>query len=390
LRAAWLGVFLFAFLFGRGWQWGKNVRDLGKDPGERYLRASSSVNEIKGVAANGPAGIADYFHEMRNPPPDATEPPVAGTHWTDVRLSVAQDWDDVVMAIPRMLHYWGNQQQHPRLPGRHDYYIVLMTLYEAPIVLAALGGVIYLSRRRTPFGDLLLWWAVTSYVLYALANEKVPWLLNHIMLPFCLIGGWWLSQLRPQSTLARNTMIGVAALSAVFLLRNISGTNFERAGKNREPMFYAQTTEEFAETLLGNLSKTTPEQGAIWVHGEKQWPAAWYLRDKAPMRGNSGVGYGSEPGLDPHRMLVTLEDDWLIKKAQPRWKNWEGKVVDHYIWPRASWPALRPDRFWRWWWTREALSEEEQKKPMDQWQNSILTPPGEWSHNTAVMAVERP
>jgi predicted membrane-bound mannosyltransferase len=391
LRAAWLSVFLFAFLFGHGWQWYQVPMNMVKSPAAWANQVKLSAGDIASEAAKGPAGFANFVGDVLHPRPQTPEE-LAAPHglndWTKLPMAVAQDWNSVVMAMPQMISYWGGQQKRPRLPGPHDYYLVLMTLYEAPIVIVAIGGILFVSRRRTPFTDLVLWWAFTSFVLYALANEKVPWLLNHIMLPFCLLGGYWLAHLRPQSTLGRNALAVAGVASAIFLLRNISGTNFERAVENREPMFYAQTTEDFVETLQSALRQTAGSQGAIWVHGEKQWPPAWYLREGAPYRGTSGVGYGSIPGPEDHRFLVTTEEDWALKQNEPRWKDWKGKVVFHYIWPRASWPALRTDRFWRWWFTREALSPTEQPKPMSEWKNSIFVPPGEWSHNTTVIATK--
>ncbi len=382
LRAAWLSVFLFAFLFGHGWQWWQVPRYIKENPANWALQTRQSVDEIKDVALDGLFGRPS---RLNSPPPDKD--------WEHSSMNYAQDWDSVVMALPRMIDYWGGQQQKPRLPGRHDYYLVLMSLYELPIALLAIGGVWYASRNRTPFTDLLLWWAFTSFVLYALANEKVPWLLTHIMLPFCLLGGICLAQWRPQTSTARNLQWAVCGLGALFLLRNVSGTNYERAVQHREPMFYAQTSEDFVETLLGNLQKTAGNENSIWVHGDKQWPPAWYLRENAPWRGNSGVGYSNVPGPELHRLIVTTPEDWATKKNDPRWKDWQSKQVVHYVWPRASWPALRPDRYTRWWLTRYALVPEEEKAlregrmNLETLEQSIIKAPGEWSHNETVVAI---
>lgn len=380
LMSAWAALGIFAFFYGHGWLWWKIPVELVKSPSTYIEQTRNSLSEIKDFAT----------FQSKAPPP------LPNQTWLDNRLTHAQDWDDVTMAIPRMLGYWGKQQEEPRLPGRHDYYLVLMTLYEAPIVICAIGGIVLASRRRSAFTDLLLWWAFTSFVLYALANEKVPWLLNHIMLPFCLLGGWWLSQLRPQSTLTQRAMTLGCAAGAIFLLRGVSATNFERAVENREPMFYAQTTEDFRDELYGTLQRTANSKDTIWIHNEKQWPPAWYLRNGAPLRGESGVSFppspGAPPGPEPHRFIVTTEPDWPVRQKEARFADWKGTTVYHYIWPRASWPALRPDRFWRWWAKRDALTKAEEKtmkdgtKTLDTLEDSILKTPGEWSHSTATFA----
>ena len=401
LISAWASVGIFAFFYGHGWLWWKLPAQLvpvapvpaaspTQNPTMRLLSGQEYRERLDGLGRqyrNSFGEIVGYATFKSQPPP-----PLPNQTWLDNRLDFAQDWDDVTMAIPRGLGYWGKQQKEPRLPGRHDYYLVLMTLYEAPIVIAAIGGIVLASRRRSPFTDLLLWWAFTSYVLYALANEKVPWLLNHIMLPFCLLGGWWLSQLRPQSTLTQRAMTLGCAAGAIFLLRGVSATNFERAVENREPMFYAQTTEDFRDALFNGLEKTRDSKDTIWIHGEKQWPPAWYLRNGAPLRGESPVGFPTTPGPEPHRFMLTTDSDWPVRQKEPRFANWKGETVYHYIWPRASWPALRPDRFWRWWAKRDALTKAEEKmmkdgvKTLDTLEDTILKTPGEWSHSTAVFA----
>src|SRR5262249_54824547 len=44
--------------------------------------------------------------------------------------------------------------------------------------------------------DLLafcVWWAAASWAAYAVAGEKMPWLLAHQILPLCMLGGWWVA-----------------------------------------------------------------------------------------------------------------------------------------------------------------------------------------------------
>jgi uncharacterized protein (TIGR03663 family) len=308
--------------------------------------------------------------------------------WKNPGAALPRYWVEVKSAIPRMLEYWGGQQKKPRLPGRHDYYIVLMLLYELPIAVAALGGILRAGRQRSPFTDLLLWWAFTSFVLYALANEKVPWLLAHIMLPFILLAGWWLARLRFERPLARRSFALACGLGAVFLLRGVWAANFERAGDHHEPMFYAQTTESFRDAFFAALRQSKGKDAAIWVHKEKWWPPTWYLR-RAPEQYGLEVLYDDMlPANKPLCMAVLTTELWQESPpAFDGWHTWtwlpdqgvardviddDSAYPDFIIWPRASWPALQPDRFWRFWLTRRATEE-----------NGVLS---EWSHSPAVVA----
>jgi hypothetical protein len=298
-----------------------------------------------------------------------------------------------------MLAYWGGQQKKPRLPGRHDYYLPLMLLYELPIVIAAIGGIVHAARRRTRFTDLLLWWAFTSFVVYAIANEKVPWLLTHIMLPLILLAGVWLGQLTLKSNPGRSAFAAACVLGAIFLLRGVSATNFERPADHHEPLFYAQTTEAYHDAIFDGLNRTEGSAGIVWVHPDKQWPAAWYFRNGAPYLGKSTGAWGPDPPAEPMRMAVHLRDiDWQTKiaeklttvenlqKLKDRLRSWKHHEVEYYIWTRPSWPALRPDRFWRFWWSRQVDVKNPPAPPPGQPQENGILTGGETSIAYAVVS----
>ena len=270
-------------------------------------------------------------------------------------------------AIKQMWDYWAGQQAVPRLPGRHDYYIVLGLLYEIPIFVAALGGIWHASRHRSKFTDLLLWWALTSWALYAVANEKVPWLLVHICLPLALLGGVWLGHLRaPKAVWA----VGMA-LALFFTGRTLSALIFERAGDHAEPIFYAQTPDAFRDVTERMLADTRGDTRAIWMDGERQWPSVWYFRPGAPNVGESGYALGGALDIGNARAAVAkFEDTATIAKMTAA--GWHQETVEFLIWPRASWTALEPKRYWNWFWTRETLPPSERGLSQQKWKLSIL------------------
>jgi uncharacterized protein (TIGR03663 family) len=268
---------------------------------------------------------------------------------------------DVMQAMPRMLAYWGGQQKTPRLPGRHDFYLPLMIAYELPILLAFVAGVRRASQKRTPFTDLLLWWSFTSWTLYTMANEKVPWLLIHLIAPFALLGGWWLGQLRPRRGLAISLGLGAA-----YLLRNVSATNYERAVDNREPMFYAFTSESFKDTFFKAAEIGQTKTGDFWIYNA--WPPSWYIRPSsfgAKLAPGSAYTYPEhDPPAGPLRFVVCMEPDWEKFRHEPRFAGWHqwtwdkkeaalrmdagGENPQILNWPRLSWSSFQPDLFVKW------------------------------------------
>jgi len=282
-------------------------------------------------------------------------------------------------AIPKMLDYWGSQQKKPRLPSRHDYYIVFLLLYEIPALFTGLAGLVYFSRSRSRFSDFLIWWAFTSWIAYAVANEKVPWLSVHIILPLCLLGGYWLGQIK----LPRSIWIVGGTLALAYSLWGTIATNFMRGGDNAEPMFYAQTPDAFGDALHQALAVTSRDTSRqMWIDPDRQWPTVWYLRPGAP--GVLGSNYNLDARARPeeYRIGVGQDSTWNVDFRRDHWTS---QKVPFLIWPRASWTAFEPHRFFYWFLTRDALPADERDQPQNTWTRSILAGRGEWSEADAIV-----
>lgn len=271
---------------------------------------------------------------------------------------------DTLQALPAMIHYWGGQQRQPRLPGPDDYYLRLLLLYELPVFLAAIWGVWSAGRRSAPFINLLLWWAFTSLALYAVANEKVPWLLVHQVLPLALLGGCGLARIE-MKTRARRFALGAAtALVLVFALRHVHATNFERAADRHEPLFYAQTTEAYRDDLLRALAAMRPgERRSIWMSQTARWPATWYARPNPPQREDRSLAdpamttFLVSTEIPPPEAILGLvllsPEKWNALQATGQFHGWKWSRPEHLVWPRPAWSALWPQTFARFWLSRE-------------------------------------
>ncbi len=93
------------------------------------------------------------------------------------------------------LGYWVVQQGEGRGSQPWYYYTVITTLYEfLPLLLSIIGSVYYL-RKRDKFGLFLVYWVWTTFLLYTIASEKMPWLLVNITLPMIVLSGKFLNDL---------------------------------------------------------------------------------------------------------------------------------------------------------------------------------------------------
>jgi uncharacterized protein (TIGR03663 family) len=51
------------------------------------------------------------------------------------------------------------------------------------------------ANNRLYFAVFMIWWTVGAWIGYTVAGEKMPWLLTHMALPMCVLGGWWLGNM---------------------------------------------------------------------------------------------------------------------------------------------------------------------------------------------------
>ncbi len=133
------------------------------------------------------------------------------------------------------LGYWLAQQEVARGGQPWYYYFMLGALYEfLPWILSGIGMITigyWLIRRRNwdpvasrdlpanaqaevmvggkinegaaeaqrqvrvDFAVFGIWWVLATWLAYTVAGEKMPWLMTHMALTMCVVGGWWFGRL---------------------------------------------------------------------------------------------------------------------------------------------------------------------------------------------------
>ncbi len=93
------------------------------------------------------------------------------------------------------LGYWIVQQGEGRGNQPWYYYFALGSVYEFLPLFVGIVAAVYLLRRRDRdgFSAFLVYWALTTFLLYTIASEKMPWLLVNIALPFIVLVGKFLA-----------------------------------------------------------------------------------------------------------------------------------------------------------------------------------------------------
>ncbi len=185
----------------------------------------------------------------------------------------------VISGISSMLGYWYGQQMHPRLPGPFYYYVPRLIFHE-PVIFLALPALIYYSAKKGGALDVFLaFYNLASFTVYSFAQEKVPWLLMHPLLPMTLLAGRFFQKLMDTRRLNEGLLIGVLVLLMAWSARESAYLCFVSPPSSPHLLKYMATAEGPKQTarLLENMDES---EGQIFITGDATWVLTWYLRDK--------------------------------------------------------------------------------------------------------------
>lgn len=200
--------------------------------------------------------------------------------------------------VEKAFSHWMEMHRIQRLGGPFYYYIPILVLYEIPVLFFGIAGIIHFLRRKdrnTAFFLFLSYWAVASLLLYSYLQEKVPWLVVHIVLPFSILAGAFLGDFfngSPQpdkkSTFIldrsqiRTLTAGILALALIISLYQCISVNFYKSMDPNEQLIYTQSSPEIRDLMqkVEGFNKQ-PDTLTLCVldPDDMYWPLPWYLRD---------------------------------------------------------------------------------------------------------------
>jgi uncharacterized protein (TIGR03663 family) len=218
--------------------------------------------------------------------------------------------------VGKAFSHWMEMHKIQRLGGPFYFYIPILLIYESPILLFGTIGILYFLRKKDenlPFFRFLSYWAVASLILYSYLQEKVPWLVVHIVLPFAILAGAFLGEIFPRVPANTNRQLemisgtekgslesgkkhisqrnrsrihilltGILVLTLAISLFQCISVNFYRSMDPNEKMTYTQSSPEIREVIkkIEGFNKG-PETLTLCIIDPEDlyWPLPWYLRD---------------------------------------------------------------------------------------------------------------
>lgn len=267
----------------------------------------------------------------------------------------------------RAIEHWTAMHQMQRLGGPPYFYILLFLLYEVPILILAVVGVLQFvdirgiiarrrERRERPadlpgeeaadetagvavppalrapgwrdrlreilsgtgeiqpvdrqkeFARFAIFWMLLSIAAYAYIGEKVPWLILHQLLPMIFVAVYAMT--------TKKAIIAVVA--SIFLIAMTFHVAYTPADIN-EPIVQVQNSEDLREVFA-----KIDAADKVAVATDSYWPLPWYYRGD----GASKLSYYSQKVSEP--TIYGGDFDLVITHDGDTYPTLEGYVKETY------------------------------------------------------------
>jgi uncharacterized protein (TIGR03663 family) len=241
--------------------------------------------------------------------------------------------------------HWMDMHNQQRLGGPWFYYIPLDLLYELPIFILALIGMIQIlfsgvglsvlyrrlknwtghrsfqlstgdmaavsisqlkisqktNAKSEEFFRFCLYWMLLTMAFYAYVGEKVPWLIIPQLLPMCFVAVYKLNWQK----------IAIALAGCIFLIVMTWHVAFIPADIN-EPIVQVQNSEDMREVM-----KLMDASDRVVIASKDYWPLPWYFRGD---RWNKVTLYSTVPEekelVEKHPGVIILHDTESLASIQ--------------------------------------------------------------------------
>lgn len=247
--------------------------------------------------------------------------------------------DGVQSGIWQTLGYWIIQQGEGRGGQPEYYYLIITALYEYLPLLITIIATGYHIKNPTRFSSFMIYWCLSTFLIYTIASEKMPWLLVNIALPMIVFSGHFIGLIFEKllKYKFKNKILLFVAISTILLLslsiRTAIIATFNNSDIPREMLVYTQTSPDLKKSMsiISQIDSQNSIETPIYIDSTSgfSWPWAWYLRDR------SNVMYEIYPNkIDdvPQKILVMHSSNYKISETSD-----SGNLITYQKIPHRWW-----------------------------------------------------
>jgi uncharacterized protein (TIGR03663 family) len=262
---------------------------------------------------------------------------------------------DGVRGLYTGLDYWLGQHEVGRGGEAWNFYLVVLTGVEWPVLVLGAVGAMSAARRPTLLRLFLIWGFLLSLIIYSWAGEKFAWLVLHPLLPLLLLAGIGVQVIWS----ARRRWYGIAGAVVVAAGLAYSAyasylVNAVHRADPRELLVSTQSSEEVKRVADQVVARAERRRTTITVDSSDgaTFPWAWYFRH-LPV-GYLELGAGSTaPAPDSDVLILTQAAN---DRLGPELEDYEAREFPFRVWWVRDYDAMSVGAWRRWFTEREPWS----------------------------------
>ncbi len=179
------------------------------------------------------------------------------------------------------------------------------------VLVAGIIIVLDYLKEKAYLKGFLIWWSMLAYLIYSYLQEKVPWLVMHILTPMIFFAAIQLVEVfqnkKSNFKWARLVVMNLFGLMIAYCLHTSIQLCWYHEADPTEQLVYVQTTYDVPKMIkeMEDLGFWTGEGTKLpmVITGHATWPFYWYLRDW------TGVSYGQNVDTERHLIVICNWED---------------------------------------------------------------------------------
>jgi len=200
--------------------------------------------------------------------------------------------EGISKGIWQSLGYWIIQQGEARGDQPLFYYVFSSIIYEYLPLILSIAAISYFWKIKKMFGInfFLSYWAISTFLIYTIASEKMPWLLVNITIPLIFLSSRFLEEVfqklntRKKITGKQIIILTTIIILAILTLSTSIRATFHNSDIPKEMLIYTQTSPDLktVSDRINDFEYTSKDSISILIDSTSgfTWPWAWYMRNK--------------------------------------------------------------------------------------------------------------
>ncbi len=177
-----------------------------------------------------------------------------------------------LLNLPKALTYWFGQHKEARIGGPWWFYLLRIIVYEPYTLCAIPASFYYLYKHSKQIKGFFAFWFLTHILIYSYLQEKVPWLIVHLLFPGIVVTAFFIVDVYNKGkNWLKIVTYAFIILTTLYTLISSVKVNYVDFDNAAQPMTYMEVPRNVKE-IISAVGKNS-----VFLQNKVSWPLSWYF-----------------------------------------------------------------------------------------------------------------